>query len=50
MLFAALSGLWLDNKRVSLAWRARGLFLFIVVLGTISWIWALVLQASTYRL
>ncbi|ORY81779.1 major facilitator superfamily domain-containing protein, partial [Leucosporidium creatinivorum] len=49
MLFASLSGLWLDYKRVSLRWRARGLFLFIATLGTISWIWAISLQASFDR-
>lgn len=45
MLFGVLHGYWLDHPRFSIAFRARALFVFISVLGSVAWIWLMVLQS-----
>lgn len=47
VIFATLSGIWLDRTSVPIKTRARGLFVAFTSLGLAGWIWLLVNQASS---
>ncbi|KAI5475227.1 hypothetical protein MNV49_001707 [Pseudohyphozyma bogoriensis] len=45
VLFATLSGVWLDSTRFSLATRSRVLFIVLTALSLLAWIWLIVMQS-----